>query len=47
MMMKATLTQRRYPSGGDGMGLSRREALIVSGILVAVMSYLTALFVFV
>ena len=46
--MKATIVQRRFPFEGDGRTtLNRREALVVSGVLVAVMSYLTALFLLV
>lgn len=47
-MMKATIVHGRFPFGGNGrMALNRREALVVSGVLVGVMGYLSALFLLV
>lgn len=46
--MKATMAHGRFLMVGRGrLELSRREALVVSGVLVSLTAYLTALFMLV
>lgn len=46
--MKASMAQARYPMSDRGwLELSRREALVVTGVLAGLAVYLTALLAFI